>query len=379
MTDATTADKPLTARIEVFRPGTFTPMGGKPITFSAADLRAVADAYDPDTAPAPIVVGHPGADAPAFGWAESFDYDAATERLYANVHQIEPAFAEAVKAGRYKKVSMQYFSPGQAHNPVPGTWYPKHVGFLGGAAPAVPGLKNIQFSGEPGVTFEAAFGTADEAASLFRKLRDLLIEKFGLEDADKALPSWQIEWLDDLEPARAMPAYSADPVPEDPQPTTNPEKEPAVAKQPDPAFAERDADLTAREARIAAREAELTHAGHAAFAEGLVEDGKLLPASKDKVVALLDALPGEAAVSFSEGSAKLTPVAALKEILEAQPKIVSFGEEALPAGEGEGKPVSFASDGKQVDATGLAVHNKALAYQRTNPGTAYIDAVRAVS
>lgn len=379
MTDATTADKPLTARIEVFRPGTFTPMGGKPITFSAADLRAVADAYDPDTAPAPIVVGHPGTDAPAFGWAESFDYDAATERLYANVHQIEPAFAEAVKAGRYKKVSMQYFSPGQAHNPVPGTWYPKHVGFLGGAAPAVPGLKNIQFSGEPGVTFEAAFGTADEAASLFRKLRDLLIEKFGLEDADKALPSWQIEWLDDLEPARAMPAYSADPVPEDLQPTTNPEKEPAVAKQPDPAFAERDADLTAREARIAAREAELTHAGHAAFAEGLVEDGKLLPASKDKVVALLDALPGEAAVSFSEGSAKLTPVAALKEILEAQPKIVSFGEEALPAGEGEGKPVSFASDGKQVDATGLAVHNKALAYQRTNPGTAYIDAVRAVS
>ena len=91
MTDTPPAHKPLTARIEVFRPGTFTPMGGKPITFSAAGLRAIADAYDPATAPAPIVVGHPGTDAPAFGWAESFDYDPAAGRLYANVGQIEPA------------------------------------------------------------------------------------------------------------------------------------------------------------------------------------------------------------------------------------------------------------------------------------------------
>lgn len=51
-------DKSISARIEVFRPGTFTPMVGDPISYSAADLRAIADAYDPATAPAPIVVGH---------------------------------------------------------------------------------------------------------------------------------------------------------------------------------------------------------------------------------------------------------------------------------------------------------------------------------
>ncbi|MGN7870980.1 hypothetical protein [Paracoccus sp. 22332] len=94
---------PLTARIEVFRPGTFTPMEGGSITYSAADLRAIADAYDPATAPAPIVVGHPDTNAPAFGWVESFDYDATADRLYANLHQIEPAFAELVKAGRFKR------------------------------------------------------------------------------------------------------------------------------------------------------------------------------------------------------------------------------------------------------------------------------------
>jgi hypothetical protein len=106
-------DKPLTARIEVFRPGTFKPMSGDPISYSAADLKAIADAYDPELAPAPVVVGHPDTDAPAFGWIEGLDYDASVGRLFANLHQIEPAFADAVKAGRYRKVSMAFFAPGR--------------------------------------------------------------------------------------------------------------------------------------------------------------------------------------------------------------------------------------------------------------------------
>jgi hypothetical protein len=126
---------PLTARIEVFRPGTFRPMEGEPITYSAADLRAIADAYDPEAAPAPVVVGHPDADAPAFGWVESFDYDAQAERLFANLHQIEPQFADLVKAGRFKKVSMAYFNPSQPHNPVPAV-------LLGLFDPSAQGLGN---------------------------------------------------------------------------------------------------------------------------------------------------------------------------------------------------------------------------------------------
>jgi len=189
--------KPLTARIEVFRPGTFKPMSGDAITYSAADLKAVADAYDPATAPAPIVVGHPDADAPAFGWVESFEYDTAAERLFANLHEIEPSFAELVKEGRYKKVSMCFFGPDQGHNPVPGTWYPKHVGFLGAAAPAVSGLKNAAFAGAGAATFTASFGVASQSASIFRRIRDWMIARDGLETADKLLPSWEIDWLDE--------------------------------------------------------------------------------------------------------------------------------------------------------------------------------------
>lgn len=371
--------KPVSARIEVFRPGTFTPMIGAPVSYSAADLKAIADAYDPATAPAPIVIGHPKIDAPAYGWVESFDYDADAERLFANLHQIEPAFAAMVRDGRFKKVSMQFMRPDQASNPVPGTWYPMHVGFLGAAAPAVSGLKNVAFSGDEGVTFHASFGVGEETASLLRRLRDLLIEKFSIEDADKALPSWQLEWLGEQDKPPGPPAYTAPPEQPAPIPTPDPQKEPAVNKQPDPAFAEREAALAAREKALADREAEIAQADNAAFAENLVQEGKLLPASKDKVVAILNELGGEATVSFAAGAEKLTPASALKEVLNAQPKIVSFGEMDLPAGQGEGRPASFAADGRDVDPARLAQHNKALEYQRTHPGTDYIAAVNAVA
>lgn len=367
--------KPLTARIEVFRPGTFTPMAGDPITYSAADLKAIADAYDPETAPAPVVIGHPAVDAPAFGWVEGFSYDTKAERLFATIHQIEPAFADLVKAGRFKKVSMAFFSPGQSHNPVPGTWYPKHVGFLGAAAPAVSGLKNASFAGQAGAVFTAAFGAASQSAGLFRRLRDWIIDRDGLEAADKVLPPWEIDWLDgaDDPPGPFYAAPPADPEPTEVKPVTQP------ATPPDPAFAAREADLATREAAIAAREAEVARADHTAFAERLVAEGRLLPASKDKVVAILAAAPGHASVSFAEGAAPVSIGAALREVLEAQPKVVSFGAADLPEGGNPSADAAFAADGKAVDPAGLELHRKALDYQRAHPKTAYLDAVRAVS
>lgn len=85
-----------------------------------------------------------------------------------------------------------------------------------------------------------------------------------------------------------------------------------MTEQPNPAFAARETALTERETKI-------RHDDHVSFAEHLVQEGRLLPASKDKVVAILDALPATEAVSFSEGGEKLTPGAALRQVLEAQP------------------------------------------------------------
>ncbi|MBB4954388.1 hypothetical protein H4S14_004153 [Agrobacterium vitis] len=372
----TTTARPSTARIEVFRPGTFQPMEGDALTYTAADLKAVADAYDPATAPAPVVVGHPSTDAPAYAWATGFEYDASAQRLYATVGEIDPAFSEAVKAGRYKKVSLSFFRPDHAANPVPGTWYPKHIGFLGGAAPAVSGLKNVQFSApDATVTVSADFGERgfEDSASLFRSIRDFLIEKFGMDDADKALPSYRIDWLSEAEILApiSQPSFSTHP---NVLPTT---KEPVVT-QPNPDFAAREADLTAREARLKARERETAEAEHAAFAEGLVAEGRLLPASKDKVVSILNALPVETSVSFAAGEAAVPVANALRDLLAAQPKAVSFGALDLPEAGADDASASFATDGKPVDPAAMERHTKALAYQNQHPGTDYLAAVRAV-
>jgi len=141
----------------------------------------------------------------------------------------------------------------------------------------------------------------------------------------------------------------------------------------------REATLSAREQAIAAREALVVHQDHVAFAESLVAGGKLTPASKDKVVAILDAAPGHAAVSFAAGAEKLSLGTALRELLEAQPKIVSFGAMDMPEGATPGREAAFAADGRAVDPARLALHNKALDFQRKYPATTYDAAVRAVA
>lgn len=387
---------PTSARIEVFRTGRFTSMEGAPLSYTAADLKAIAASYDPETAPAPIVVGHPASDAPALGWAEKFDFDPETEHLSATIRDIEPAFAASVRAGRFRKVSMSFFPPHHPANPAPGSWYPRHIGFLGAASPAVPGLKNVAFSIAPAdaITFSgefAQFGDPgfERSASLFRRLRDFFIEKHGLEEADKALPAYEIEWLGEIETSHKPdgldgPGFAAGSYAPGERPpgmrciVLKSEKEAPVPGEKPADFAAREAELTERERKIAERESAAAHSENASFAERMVDEGRLLPVLRDKVVALMDALPGHASVSFAAGDTPISPVAALREVLEAQPVVVTLGRHdmgPLP----DDAPASFAADGKPVDGDEIALHHKAEAYMREHPDTAYLDAVAAVS
>ncbi|MDR6952670.1 hypothetical protein J2X65_002029 [Ancylobacter sp. 3268] len=371
----TTSAPPATRTIEVFRPGTHVTMGGESIAFSADDLRSLAASYDAEAAPAPIVIGHPAIDAPAFGWARSFSFDDQRQRLTAEVERIEPSFAEAVQAGRYRKVSLSFFRPGDPANPAPGKWYPRHVGFLGAAAPAVTGLKVVSFaSAKDPVTVEFAAG-ARETASLLRKLREFLIEKFSIEEADKALPDWEIRWLEEADqPAATSPAPAyANPPPEDPNMTT-----PTI---PPADFAARQTALDERERQLADRERGIVHDGNVAFAAELVAAGRVLPAQEARLVAVLDAITSGAVapVSFAAGETAVSPAEHLKGLLRELPKVVPLGG-TLPAGDGNANeaPAFAAPSGFTVDADRSALHGKALAYQRQHPGTSYLDAVRAV-
>lgn len=125
--------------IHIFRPGRHTAMQGRALEFSAADLAATAAAYDPALHEAPLVIGHPAANAPAFGWVAGLRADA--DGLFATPRQLEPAFAEEVRAGRYKKVSASFYVPDSPHNPKPGVFYLRHVGFLARSRPRSRGLR----------------------------------------------------------------------------------------------------------------------------------------------------------------------------------------------------------------------------------------------
>ncbi len=366
----------VTRTVEVFRPGTFTPMAGTPISFTEEDLKALAAGYDADAHPAPAVVGHPKTDDPAFAWARAFRWDDGRKRLLADLGEIEPAFGEAVAAGRYKRVSLSLFTPDAPHNPKPGQYYPKHIGFLGAAAPAVSGLKPVQFgANEAGVaTFEFADASAlRDVAGLFRSIRDFLIEKFGIDAADKALPTWTINWIDeaaDRDPPerRGIPDFAA---------PANTETDMTQKSAGDAAA------LDARAAELDRRERELAHSDNLAFAEKLIGEGRLLPALKDKAVALLDALTPVGGtrleVSFAEGGQTKTDAGSdlLKAILGAQP-VISFG--ALDTGTEPGAIAEFAVPaGMGVDPASAEIHNKALAHQAAHPGTDYMAAVAAVT
>lgn len=141
------------------------------------------------------------------------------------------------------------------------------------------------------------------------------------------------------------------------------------------------ADFAARETALVARERALAHREHESFAEGLIAEGRLIPVLKDRVVGLLDGLEPETEIAFSEGGAevKAPPRQALRDLLAAMPKSVTYGPVVPREGGGVPTGADFAApDGRDTDRDRLDTHGRALAYQRQHPGSSYLDAVKAV-
>lgn len=130
--------------IEIFKAGVHTDMAGIGREYTVNDVKATAKAYSAAKHEAPLVLGHPDHDKPAYGWVKGLQ---ATDdgRLMMAVSQVDSAFAEGVKDGRYRKRSVQFYPPTNPGNPVPGVWYVKHVGWLGAMPPAVKGLADASF------------------------------------------------------------------------------------------------------------------------------------------------------------------------------------------------------------------------------------------
>lgn len=335
--------------IEIFRAGRHIDDQGTAHQFSEADLDGMAASYDPALREAPLTVGHPENNLPAYGWVKGVARNA-SGALVMNPHQVEPQFAEMVHAGRFKKRSASFYPPAAPNNPTPGKWYLRHVAFLGAQPPAVAGLKDIQFS-----TADAA---ADGAVSFSESVTAAPAFTPPVHHQEK--PTMTPEEMQAKIDAANKSAEAANKAAEE-------------AKAAKEAAEKKATDATTQLASFAETAKAQRHAGHVSFAEGEVKAGRLLPKDKGAAVAVLNLLAESQPVEFSEGDTtkKVTPVEWLKGLITSAKPVVSFGEHAPGAGYQSG---AGSSKGK----TDAEIDTDAKAYARQNK-VSYAEALDAVT
>lgn len=369
-------------RIHAFKAGTHIASDGTKHTITQADIAEIASSFADGNGghDAPLVVGHPELNAPAYGWVQSCEAEGGD--LYVVPRDVEAAFSEAVNAKRYPKVSVSVWPRDHARNPVPGKLVLRHVGFLGSMPPSVKGLQEASFADSEGCldfAYQESWGWRG-IASVMRNLREWLIGKEGVDVADGIIPNYQI---DDARVAAEVVADESAAVID------------AQLSPPSPAMSYSEVDFAARERALAEREIAIlareqaqalsvaaaaaaieanaaTKATHD-YADGLVKSGHVLPRERDAVVELVMRVGG-GSLDFAEGA---TPaVDLLKAFLEARP-VIDFSEKS-GASENLVRPMEFAaSSGSAVDSERLTVWAAAKAHQEAN-GTTFDDALSAV-
>ncbi len=323
----TTATKSKTTRIHALTAGTHHGLSG-PVTITDTDLLQVASKYNPAVHEAPVVLGHPETNGPAFGWIDSADVQPDGLWLEAN---LAPEMKELVDLGHYKKVSVSLFTPNCPTNPHPGCYSLRHLGFLGATPPAVKALKSIvlQESGD----------------------------HLTIETNKKEMPM---------------------------DPKLNTPKDPALAlaeKQTEVLLAEqknkeREQVLLLAELDIAKREKALSQQGHKSIVQGHIQAGRILPKDEATVIAFMEAMNGKT-VDLAEGQKPLLDQ--FTAFLSGLPKQVELSEVTPADPTTKAQPASFAApQGFSVDPVRLAELNKANAWLRENPGKTMTDAVRAL-
>ena len=174
--------------IPVFQGGSQTDSAGR-IHDGTALIDKAVSTFNAARHEPPVVIGHPKENGPAFGWVEGLKKQGDT--LLAKFKQVEPAFADMVKQGLFKKRSAAFYPDGSL----------RHVGFLGAMPPAVKGLPDVAFTEEDALTFEFSdyqtLWAWESIARLFGKMRDYLIEKEGMDKADQVISAYQVQEITD--------------------------------------------------------------------------------------------------------------------------------------------------------------------------------------
>jgi hypothetical protein len=304
--------------IEVFRSGDYGSKG----SFTDSDLDTIASNYDPAHHEAPVVIGHPETDHPAYGWISAVKRKGST--LFAQLKQVSPKLEEMVRNGEFKKRSAAFYTQPLSL---------RHVGFLGAAAPHVKGMADLKFKDGEYKSFEME-DEEMEFAEIKKGIVESLQEFFGR--GNNGTPKTFTE--DDLAKAAA-----------------------AAAKPFETAIADLTKQFTDLKAEHAKTTAALSSASVAELAETeirkLKDAKKWIPAFEKMGVAKIFAeLAGsKTTVEFGEGDKKTQ-----KPVLQVFSDFLGGLKEIVPAGDITGAAAAAKKGGKLVQFNEPANGNSAI-------------------
>lgn len=291
--------------VEVFRVGTHVDSSGKRHTFGEADLDQLAT-YNPTFHEAPMVIGHPKDNAPAFGWVEKVYREGPS--LFMDFKDVQPEFADAVERGLFKKRSISLYPDGTL----------RHVGWLGATPPAIKGLRDVAFSeGEP-CTFEFGEPSQDPEKSFFARFADFLGLSLPHNDKPAGSPAFkEAPMTGSNDTAVQLAALNAK-MAEFSEAMTAKDKQIAALEMANQALTNRvDATVaTGRRGEIAR------------FCEGLAATGQLTDFQRGLAVDFMERLDGAGTMDFAEGdkTVKKPVTDVFKAFLESLPVQVEFNE-----------------------------------------------------
>lgn len=341
-------------KFEIFKIGTHTSDKGITKDYSLDDLNFIAQSYNPQEDEAPIVVGHPIDNSPAYGWVSSLEV---TEdgKLVADApdEKIHPDFLSAVQEGRYKKRSISLTPEGKL----------RHIGFLGGAAPAVKGLADIQFSQPSSTVIEFDLDSVTPGSSSRAETRD---EGEQLNSNTSTLDNITNQ-LNEINSTIKQLSRSAAEIP-----TGRDNNFSEVQNN------ELSTKFNLLSNEINSLKSKINKSEFESLLESKLGDGSLTPAIKDKLLAVSNFAEAQNFSSdFSSEKFNKDLNVLLTDLVNSFPKVIYYENFAeKPEFELDKSTDEFAN--YSVDQESKALHNKALALSKKE-NISYLNAVKKLS
>lgn len=112
--------------VEIFRLGEDR---YSPAPLTAWHLQQIADAYNQGTSLAPLALGRPRVEDPAYGWVEYLEVSGTALEAYFG--SVLPEVEKAIRSGEYASISSSFYAPAHPANPAPGQWFLMHSSVFG--------------------------------------------------------------------------------------------------------------------------------------------------------------------------------------------------------------------------------------------------------